>query len=257
MSALLWRHIGLPAVFLTVALFGGFRFAALDHALRFVPPPLTTLLLASAVLLLFGRSGLVNVGRDWIGPDRTPEVNLSNGLTLLTLFAATVQVFNAVLPEDPLFFAVFAVVFALALWNSLLATILPRRLVVSIGGLLLAAFVVKYLLLASLFEPTDSVAKSVVQSVLRGVTLGGLESEAYARETGYVAFGCIGLYLIGLWTSSPVTDPRESRLAALLARPEALSEQQRQRLLDALVPRELGEAGVAGAVDAEEEGVSR
>lgn len=72
-----------------------------------------------------------------------------------------------------------------------------------------------------------------------------------------MAFGCIALYLIGLWTSSPVTDPREDRLAALLARPEALSEEQRQRLLDVLVPRELGEAGVAGAVDAEEEGVSR
>ena len=64
MSALLWRHIGLPAVFLTVALFGGFRFAALDHALRFVPPPLTTLLLASAVALL--ADSLVNINTKFI-----------------------------------------------------------------------------------------------------------------------------------------------------------------------------------------------
>lgn len=258
MSALLLRHIGLPLIFLTVALLGGLRFAATDHALRFVAPPLTTLLLATAMLLLFGRSRLIDAGRDWISPDQAPEVNLSNGLTLVLLFAATVQVFNAVLPEDALFFTLFAIVFALALWNSLLATILPHRLVVSLGGLLLAAFVVKYLLLASLFEPSDSVGRSIVQSVLRGVTLGGIESEPYARATGYTAFACVALYLVGLWASSPVRDARSDRFAALLANPDALTDDQRQRILDVLVPREItagrdGSISVVESVEATED----
>lgn len=249
MNALLLRHLGLPLLFLTVALLGGLRFAAEDHALRFVPPPLTTLLLASATLLLFGRARLLDVGRDWIGPKRAPEENLSNALTLVALFAATVQVFNAVMPEDALFFAVFTVVLALVLWNSLLSTTQPHRLVVSLGGILLAGFVVKYLLLAALFEPGESMARSIVQSVLRGVTLGGLDSEPYARATGYSAFACVALYLVGLWAASPPRDARNDVLATLLAHPEALTDGQRRRVFEALAPRAI-EAGSA-TVDAE------
>lgn len=247
MNALLLRHLGLPMIFLAVALLGGLRFAATDHALRFVPPPLTTLLLASATLLLFGRARLIDVGRDWLGPLRSPEENLSNGVTLVVLFGATVQVFNAVMPEDALFFAVFTVVLALVLWNSLLSTTQPHRLVVSLGGVLLAGFVVKYLLLASLFEPGESVTRSIVQSVLRGVTLGGLESEPYARATGYSAFACVALYLVGLWAASPPRDARVDLLAEILARPEALTEGQRQRVLEALAPREIGAGRQTGA----------
>ncbi len=256
MNALLLRHLGLPLIFLAVALLGGLRFAAGDHALRFVPPPLTTLLLASATLLLFGRSRLIDVARDWIGPLRTPEENLSNGLTLVVLFGATVQVFNAVMPEDALFFGLFTVVLALVLWNSLLSTTQPHRLVVSLGGVLLAAFVVKYLLLAALFEPGESMARSIVQSVLRGVTLGGLESEPYARATGYSAFACVALYLVGLWAASPPRDARVDLLAEILSRPEALTEGQRQRVLEALAPRALAAASdtVADRDEADGEG---
>ena len=257
MNALLLRHLGLPLIFLLVALLGGLRFAADDHALRFVPPPLTTLLLASATLLLFGRARLIDVGRDWIGSARSPEENLSNGLTLAVLFAATVQVFNAVMPEDALFFAVFTVALALVLWNALLSTTQPHRLVISLGGVLLAGFVVKYLLLASLFEPGDSVARSIVQSVLRGVTLGGLESEPYARATGYTAFACVAIYLVGLWASSPARDARIDLLAEILARPEALTEGQRQRVFEALAPRAIAASSISdvereSATDAEE-----
>ena len=253
MNALLLRHLGLPFIFLTVALLGGLRFAVTDHSLRFVPPPLTSLLLASAILLLFGRARLIDVGRDWIGTGRGTEENISNGLTLVALFAATVQVLNAVLPEDALFFALFTVVIALSLWNSLLATIQPHRLVISLGGLLLAAFVVKYMLLAALFEPGESVARSIVQSVLRGVTLGGLESEPYARATGYSAFACVALYLVGLWASSPSRDERVEELTEILSHPETLTDAQRRRVLEALAPRSLAAVDVADAVDAVEE----
>ena len=231
MSSLLLRHVALPAIFLTAALLGGLRFAADDHALRFVAPPLATLLLAAFLLALFARARLVDVSRDWIDARRPPLENTSNALTLVALYAATVQVFNAVLPEDTLFFSIFVLVFALVLWNNLFAVVRPDRLVISTGGLLMAVFVVKWVLLAALFEPSDSLAKSIVQSLLRGVTLGGLESEPWSRATGYTAFACVALYLVGLWASSPPREPDEPR---------------EQRMLDRVERRELPEA-----VDAE------
>lgn len=249
MSALLMRHVGLPMLFLAVALLGGLRFGVGDGALRFIPPPLATLLLAAATVLLFGKCLLIDVRRDWIGSERPPDENLSNALTLGTLLAATVQVYNAVLPEDALFFTVFAVSFALVLWNNLFVVIRPHRLVASLGGLLLVAFVVKYMLLAALFEPTESLARTIVQSVLHGVTLGGLESEPYARSTGYVAFAALALYLTGLWACAPPPDRRADVLADLLARRDALTDDERLRVIEALAPRQLpagsGEAHAA------------
>ena len=49
MSALLLRHVALPCLFLTSALLGGLRFEAETLALRFVAPPLATLLLATFI----------------------------------------------------------------------------------------------------------------------------------------------------------------------------------------------------------------
>ena len=84
MNGLLLRHLGLPLIFLGVALLGGLRFAAADHALRFVAPPLTTLLLASATLVLLVRARLVDVGRDWPGPragrERVERADARNAL---------------------------------------------------------------------------------------------------------------------------------------------------------------------------------
>lgn len=253
------RHVALPLLFLTVALLGGLRFAVGDLAMRFVAPPLATLLLAAFLLVLFARAGLVDVGRDWLSERRPPLENASNALTLAALYAATVQVFNAVLPEDALFFGVFVLLFALVFWNNIFAAMRPDRLVKSLGGLLLASFVAKYLLLAALFEPTESTAKSLVQALLRGVTLGGLESEPYARATGYTAFAAVALYLVGLWAASPPRDAGDDLLYELLARRSRLAPAERRRLLAALAPPGLAAAaapeGEPEAIDAElEEG---
>ena len=251
MSSLLLRHVALPAIFLTAALFGGLRFAADDLALRFVAPPLATLLLAAFLLALFARTRLVDVSRDWLDARRPPLENTSNALTLATLYAATVQVFNAVIPEDTLFFSVFTLLFALVIWNNFFAAMRPDRLVVSFGGLLLAAFVSKWVLLAALFEPSDSLAKSVVQSLLRGVTLGGIESEPWARATGYSAFACVALYLVGLWASSPPRDPADDVVYEILTDRGRLTHAERQRVRAALAPRERGVHSLPEAVDAE------
>ena len=245
MSRELLRHVALPVIFLTAALLGGLRIAAEDLELRFVAPPLATLLLAAFLLALFARTGLVRT-RDWLGERRPPLENLSNALTLATLFGATAQVFNAVLPEDTLFFAVFALLFALVFWTSLFAVLRPDRLVRALAGLFHTSFVVKYDLHAALYEPSESTAKTVVQALLRGVTLGGLESAAYARATGYTAFAAVALYLVGLWAASPPRDPDDDILFELLADRDRLGPDARRQLVAALAAPRLPEA-----VDAE------
>jgi hypothetical protein len=248
----LLRHVALPLVFMTSALLGGLRFVGPELEMRFVAPPLVTLLLAAFLVALFGRTRLVDLG-DWLGAERPPLENASNALTLAALYGATVQVFNAILPEDTLFFALFACFFALVFWNNMFVVTRPERFVRALGGLLLASFVVKYVVLAALFEPSDSVTKTVVQALLRGVTLGGLESAPYARATGYTAFAAVALYLVGLWAASPPRDPEEDALFALVAERGRLTPAERRRVLAALAAPALPEAVDAEIVEEEAE----
>lgn len=246
MSRELLRHVVLPVLFLTSALLGGLRFVGEDSELRFVPPSLVALMLALFLLALFARSRLVDVS-DWLGEERPPLENASNALTLATLFGATVQVFNAVTPEDTLFNAVFSLFFAVVIWNNFFVLVRPDRFVKSLGGLLLAAFFVKYVVLVGLNEPAESVAGSIARALLRGVTLGGLESEPYNRASGYSAFAAVALYLAGLWAATPPRDERADLLYDALLRRGALSPAEERLLLAALAP----EAREIDAVDAE------
>jgi hypothetical protein len=250
----LLRHVALPLLFVTVSLLGGLRFVGPENELRFVPPPLATLLLATFLVALFARAGLLDIRRDWLGEERTPLENASNALTLLTLYAATVQVFNAVLPEDTLFNAVFTLFFLLIFWNNAFVILRPARFLKGLGGLLLASFVVKYILLVALFEPSESLAKTIVQALLRGVTLGALESEPYARATGYTAFAAVALYIVGLWAASPPPG-RGDLLYEMLLERGRLSPAEERRVLAALAPARRGE--IEDAIDAEIEEEAR
>src|SRR6185312_14270881 len=75
----------LPFLFLTVALLGGLRVSADDHAFIFFPPPLITLVLAVLLMLLFMRGGLIEL-RWWVAADNPPLRNISHIWILLTLF---------------------------------------------------------------------------------------------------------------------------------------------------------------------------
>ena len=254
MNRELLRHIVLPLLFLTTTLLGGLRFVGPENELRFIPPPLATLLLAAFLIVLFARSGLLEVARDWLGEERTPLENASNVLTLLTLYAASVQVFNAILPEDTLFNAVFTIFFFLIFWNNVFVVLRPERFVKGLGGLLLATFVVKYILLVALFEPSESLAKTVAQALLRGVTLGTIETVPYARATGYTAFAAIAFYLVGLWAASPPSSRGDVLYEMLLERGR-LSPGEERRVLEALAPAERAE--LEQAIDAEIEEETR
>ena len=187
----------LPFIFLTVALLGGLRVSADDRAFVFFPPPLITLVLAVLLMLLFMRGRLIEL-RCWVGADNPPLRNISHIWILLTLFFASAQAFNSVLPERGLLHWLFSFFFLWTLWNNQFSSFDARRLLRSLVVLFGTAFVLKHMLLASLYTPDGGWLKRVAGALAQGVTLGTLDAPAFAPATGYVSFFTLGLYLGGL-----------------------------------------------------------
>jgi hypothetical protein len=187
----------LPLIFLTVALLGGLRVGSDDHAFIFFPPPLITLVLAVLLMLLFVRGGLIEL-RSWIAGNNPPLSNVSHIWVLLTLFFASAQAFNTVLPERGLLHWLFSFFFLWTLWNNQFSSFDARRLLRSLVVLFGTAFVLKHMLLASLYAPDGGWLKRVAGLLAQGVTLGALDAPAFAPATGYISFFTLGLYIPGL-----------------------------------------------------------
>lgn len=199
-------YVLLPTVFLAVALLGGVRVAAGAGSLSFVPPPLVTLILASMLLAQFARGGAVRAGR-WLSADNTPLANVAHALTLGALFFASAQSFNSVLPERGLLRWVFSFFFLWTLWQNLFVPFDARRLLRSLAALFGTAFVLKHMLLASLFAGDGGWLGRLSGALLEGVTLGALAGEGQAPATGYVSFFALALYVLGLFLLPPDPDP--------------------------------------------------
>jgi hypothetical protein len=71
----------------------------------------------------------------WLSDDLTVVKNAANLLILVTLFAATVQLFNSLLPEQGLPFWVVGFCFFWTIWNNLFAEFAPKRLLKSLLAL--------------------------------------------------------------------------------------------------------------------------
>jgi hypothetical protein len=182
---------------LTVTLLGGLRISAEGHAFIFVAPPLVTLVLAILLMLLFVRGRLIEFNR-WVSSDRPPLTNISHGWMLLTLFFASAQAFNSVLPERGLLHWLFSFFFLWTLWNNQFSSFDARRLLRSLAVLFGTAFVLKHILLASLYTPDGGWLKKVAGVLLQGVSLGTLDAPAFAPATGYISFFTLALYVCGL-----------------------------------------------------------
>ena len=193
----LLHFVLLPLLFLTVAFLGGLRIRAENHAFIFVAPPLITLVLAVLLMLLFVRGGLVDFRR-WVGRDRPPLTNISHTLMLLTLFFASAQAFNSVLPEQGLLHWLFSFFFLWTLWNNQFSSFDARRLLRSLTVLFGTAFLLKHLLLASLYSPDGGWIKKLTGALVQGVSLGTLDAPAFAPATGYISFFTLTLYVAGL-----------------------------------------------------------
>ncbi|MBA2703232.1 MAG: hypothetical protein H0U60_05195 [Blastocatellia bacterium] len=191
----------LPFLFLTVALLGGLRVGSDDHAFIFFPPPLIALILAVLLMLLFVRGGLIEL-RAWIAGNNPPLTNVSHIWVLLTLFFASAQAFNSVLPERGLLHWLFSFFFLWTLWNNQFSSFDARRLLRSLVVLFGTAFILKHLLLASLYAPDGGWLKRAAGLFAQGVTLGALDAPAFAPATGYISFFTLGLYIAGLMLMS-------------------------------------------------------
>ncbi len=189
-------HILLPILFLTVSLLGGLRVNAADRAFIFIPPPLITLILALLLMLLFVRGRLIELQR-WITSANPPLTNIAHIWMLITLFFASAQAFNSALPERGLLHWLFSFFFLWTLWNNQFSSFDPRRLLRSLVVLLGTAFVLKHILLASLYEEGGWL-KRVTAVLLQGMTLGSLDVPTLAPATGYISFFALALYVGGL-----------------------------------------------------------
>jgi hypothetical protein len=187
----------LPFLFLTVALLGGLRIGAESRTFIFIAPPLVTLLLATLSMLLFVRGGLLRF-HQWVGSDLPPLTNVAHIWIFITIFFASAQAFNSVLPERGLLYWLFSFCFLWTLWNNQFSSFDARRLLRSLAVLFGTAFVLKHMLLASLYSPEGGWFNRVAGALLQGVTLNSLDTSTFATATGYIAFFTLALYVVGL-----------------------------------------------------------
>ncbi len=192
-------HIILPLIFLAVTLLGGLRLGALDNAFIFLKPALVCLVFAALSLVLFFRSGMIAMD-GWLGEDRPVLQNAANFAVLLTLFTATVQLYNALLPEQGLPFLIVGFCFFWTIWNNLFAAFDAKRLLRSMIALFGLAFVVKYLVLANLSAaPAGSWWQRIIENPGKEAFTYLLDLPHYSAGTGYIQFFTLALYLIGLF----------------------------------------------------------
>jgi hypothetical protein len=198
-------YIVLPIIFLAVTLLGGMRLNAADNSFVFLKPPLICLVYGVVTKVLFFRSGLISV-EGWISSSFTTLQNTANGLILLTIFSATSQLFNSLLPEQGLPFWVVGFCFFWTLWNNLFSAFDTQRLLRSVVALFTLAFFVKYLILPNLTAPTGSGwLQRMIENPSREAFTWLLDLPRYGPGTGYIQFFAIVLYLIGLYLTASVT----------------------------------------------------
>jgi hypothetical protein len=211
------RFVALPLIFLTVALLGGLRVTVDEHSFMFVAPPLITLLLALMLMSLFVRGHLIKL-HAWLASDQAPLTNASHVLTLLALYFASAQAFNSVLPEKGLLYWLFSFFFLWTLWNNQFSLFDARRLLHSLAVLFGTAFVLKHMLLASLYAPEGGFLKKLAGALLEGISLGTLDTQAFAPATGYIAFFTLALYVAGLILLMPAPETETDEAARHLIR---------------------------------------
>lgn len=190
-------YLVLPMIFLTVTLFGGLRVNGEDRALVFLPPALITLVLAVLLMLLLVRGGLIHLQK-WVAPQNSPLENVAHVWLMITVFFASAQAFNSVLPERGLLHWLFSFFFLWTLWNNQFSSFDARRLLRSLVVLFGTAFILKHMLLSSLYSTEEGWLKRLAGALVQGVTLGTLDARSFAPATGYISFFTLGLYIIGL-----------------------------------------------------------
>lgn len=197
------QYVFLPLIFLVVTLLGGLRIGIKDSEFIFLRPALICLVFAVVMIALFFRAKLIDF-EGWFSEDYSALKNAANGAVVLTLFSASTQVFNSLLPEQGLPFWVVAFCFFWTLWNNLFADFDTRKLLRSLGALFGFAFVAKYLVLANFVSAEEgSWLYRMWQNPGQEAVAYFLDLPKFAAATGYLQFFALLFYLIGLFFLDP------------------------------------------------------
>lgn len=193
------QYIIVPIIFLTVSLLGGLRLEMPNNDLLFLKPALICLIFAAVMLVLFVRAGLIIID-GWFSEDFSMLENLANGGVLISLFAATVQIFNSLIPETSLPFWIFSFCFLWTLIMNLFAEFDTRKLIKSLGALFAVAFLTKYLILSYLTAPvSESFWKGILENPTQEFFTYLFDLPRFSAGTGYIQFFTVIFYLLGLF----------------------------------------------------------
>lgn len=195
----LLHYLILPISLLVVTLLGGVRFDGADGSILFLRPALICLVLAAGLVMLFFRGDMIRFD-GWISERFSIIKNIANGITLAALFAASVQIFNSLIPEQGLPFWVVSFCFVWTLWNNLFADFDTNKLLKSLGAMFGLAFAVKYLLLANLTAPAgQSWLNAIFENPTQTAFSWLLDLPRFAAATGYIQFFTLVIFVIGLY----------------------------------------------------------
>jgi len=211
--------IVLPMIFLTVAWLGGLR---VGTTIQLVPPPLISLVLGVMLVGTLVHAGVFSP-HSVMGAQRSGLENVSGLVVLITLLAASAQIFNLITPDRGIFHAAFNVCFFIQLATTLAGVKGRRNLLRSLAVLLGSACVVRFVVLEGLYAPDGGFAKRLFTTIVEGASLGTIHYEPAGTITGYVAFLTLTLYIIGIVLLPPAPSRGRLTVRALHASSTALS----------------------------------
>ncbi len=198
-------YVAVPILFLVVTLLGGLRIDAADGSFIFLKPALICMVFAAALAVLYIRSGTISI-EGWVNDRLSLLQNIAHVLVLLTLFTASTQLFNSLLPEAGLPLWVVGFCIAWTLGNNLFVEFDDRRLFRSLGGMFALAFIAKYLILANLTSTGDQTwLQRIWQNPAKEAFTWLLDLPRFASATGYIQFFTLVFYLIGLYLTPRTT----------------------------------------------------
>jgi hypothetical protein len=184
----------LPIAFLTVTLLAGLEPGS--PAIMRVPSPFS-LVLATMLLAALVRSRALDPSR-LLSASRTALANANGVVVLAAFFVAAAQVWSMLTPRAglPLFFV--DVFLCALLLNTLVALPDRVRLLRSLAVILGSAFVVKFVLLAGLSDPSGTRVSRILVALFDAATFGTMAQEPPHPASPYLAFAAAALFLIGV-----------------------------------------------------------
>ncbi len=101
-------------------------------------------------------------------------------------------------PERGLLHLVFSICFFVQLTTTIAGVKGRRNMLRSLGVLLGAAFIIRFIILEGLYASDGGFAKRLLTTLVEGASLGAIQYEPVGAATGYIGFVTLALFMIGL-----------------------------------------------------------